>query len=242
MTSEPRIFIAAIINENQEIKLSLLQSHHLINVLRLKDGDFIETAGQNSKVFRSQIKISGKEVTALAKEEISQAVSPLKLTLLIAACKGEKNDFIIEKGTELGVSKFIFFQSEHSVGKLSENHLERFSRKAEAAASQSRRNNLPKIEIFKNLVSAELEFSGNIKILFSLSKNSRSLKPEQLPTDQILLAVGPEGDFSPLEYDYFREQGFIEASLGSNILRSETAAIAAIASVIALKSAATPFA
>lgn len=231
MASAPRIFISEPINLEQSFTLSKEQSHHLSNVLRLGLGAEFEVVGSNSRVFLAQIKESGKIISAITLRELPSQVPVTNLCLIIAACKGDKNDFIIEKGTELGVSKFIFFQSEHSAGKVSMDQLERFKRKAEAAAAQSKRNRLPEIKILKSYPELKPEITEQSRIIFSLSENSRFLSPDKLKSEDVVIAIGSEGDFSKNEYAFFRELGFFEASLGESVLRSETAAIAAIASV-----------
>lgn len=222
--------------DQSSVELSDNDAHHLIKVLRLKVGDSFQLVNENkSKVYEARLTSTNPAIAEI-KKEILQENNTLPATLIFAVCKGDKNELVVEKCTELGVSKIIFWQSERSISKLKDNKLERIEKIAYSAACQSKRTSLPNIIHCKNLKELESEISINqasTKIICSLSDNSKKLRDLELnkPT---MFAIGPEGDFTDKELNFFKEQSFIETSLGETVLRSETAAICAISAFRAL--------
>ncbi len=162
---------------------------------------------------------------------------PLKLNLAFALLKGDHNELIVLKGTELGVSRFLPFVSARTVvlpkGK-EDNKLQRLRKIAKEGAEQCRRSLIPE-------VSAYASFE-------EIAKNARGLKlfayeEEAIQGQNILdyaiageseatLLIGPEGGFTPEEAALAIDNGFIPVSLGKRILRAETAAIAGAAALL----------
>jgi 16S rRNA (uracil1498-N3)-methyltransferase len=211
---------------------------HLRKVLRLKPGDritvFDDGGWEHEAVIRS---ITGlrAEVEIVSSHHVERE-SPLHLTLALGLTKGEKLDFVIEKATELGVQVIIPFASTHAVPKLDERKIaartERWQKIALSATKQCGRMKVPEIlplTTFANLlVRAEPQA---VKLLCWEKESEQSLRQahERLgDARKLLVAIGPEGGYSPSEAELARQHGFERVHLGRRILRAETAAIAAL--------------
>jgi 16S rRNA (uracil1498-N3)-methyltransferase len=212
------------------------QVHHLKDVLRLKVGDKVT-------LFDSEGSEVGCRIMSLEKKQVNLEVNSRtepetgKVTIAIgcAVPKGPKMDDIIDKLTQLGVDIIIPLLTERVIVKLEENkenRLERWRKIALSAAEQSQRNRLPSISpitTFKDLIQEAAKY--DLKLIPNLEgarKSIRAVIPYPLPSS-ILVLIGPEGDFSPEEVLEAQQAGFIPVSFGNNILRVDTAAIAAAA-------------
>ena len=154
----------------------------------------------------------------------------------MAVCKSDKNELAVEKCTELGVSQFIFFEAKHSIAQLSDNKIKRLNRAAESAAEQSKQNQIPKISYINQNLYQELNkqlenHNSASRLICSLESKPQNISELQLESS-VIIAVGPEGDFSKDEYRFFQSQNFQAISLGNSTLRSETAAIACCARIL----------
>jgi 16S rRNA (uracil1498-N3)-methyltransferase len=171
-------------------------------------------------------------------------LNPRKSSINIACAipKKSKFDDIVDKLTQLGVDRIIPLKTERAVVKLSiqkgEARLQRWVKIALSAAQQSQRSILPQISPltdFRELIKKSTGF--NLKLIPTLEGERKTLKEALSPVlplpANILILIGPEGDFSPKEIDLALKHNFIPVSLGSTVLRVETAAIA-VASFINL--------
>ncbi|MCB0330347.1 MAG: RNA methyltransferase, partial [Bdellovibrionales bacterium] len=141
-----------------------------------------------------------------------------------------------EKATELGVAHVILCEMSRSISKFKgdgdlKSKTEKYSQVAEAAAKQSKRLDVPRITVCQKIEQAIelLNFESGQRFCCSLSSSAIPIQEISLQKRGQVLAVGPEGDFSPEEEQKLCESQFELVSLGTNVLRSETAAIAAIA-------------
>jgi RsmE family RNA methyltransferase len=158
------------------------------------------------------------------------------IALSFALCKGDKNELVCQKATELGCDYILFWQAERSIVKLSA-HSSKQSRLlsiAEGASKQSLRSTIPEVLFFKNL--SELlsfnrdKFQNNVSILAAtLSVDALPLNKSYVQLNQVNLFIGPEGDFSTSEIEMLLQHGGRQISLGPQRLRSETAAITGVA-------------
>lgn len=220
------------------------QKDHFFKVLRLRPGAKL-TAVLNDVgcVCETVITPEGDLVIESVIEASSEISAPVR-SLAFALCKGKKNEFVIEKAVELGVSTLILWQSDHSVVKPADpkslkNKMTRWQKIAEQAAAQSRKNLLPSVTYVSKAAEAIAEITRlhrpeELLIMCSIENGAKELKSLGLKRHPVHLLIGPEGDFSAREITLFKEAGFLPASLGPWVLRSETAAIAAIAQVQAL--------
>lgn len=230
---------------NDSIALSARDSHHLKTVLRFKVGAGLKLIFPGHRQIAYAVLESYKNGVAFCTIKELTAYNPQQpavSTLVIGLCKAKKNDFIIEKATELGVQSFILVHTRYSEFKFhgaadETKKLERWDILAESAANQSRQLQLPSIQIFSSL-------ADSLAVLPDESEQARfvcSLNAEAKPAlcyaplkKTAVLAVGPEGDFSPEEYELLKNQHFAPLTLGFSTLRSETATIAGLATVQAI--------
>jgi 16S rRNA (uracil1498-N3)-methyltransferase len=226
------------------------ESRHALHSLRLRPGakltlfdgcghvayGTLQPAGQSASgtaARRSRGAAAGKRAaTAMIAVERCTAVPPpgRTLTLLVAACKGPRLSWLVEKCTELGVTRLIFAEFERSVVHLAEGHDEKLQRIAIEACKQSGRAWLPQIDSGLGLEDAVGAVHSPLLVAHPDTEALPLLEwlranPE--PPDAVAGVIGPEGGLSPDEVEYLRSVGATFVRLGANILRVETAAIAA---------------
>lgn len=205
-------------NENKFI-LRESDIHHIKKVMRLKNDDLIEVVF-NNKLYHSIV----TENEFIIKEKIEINSTEFRyVNLIIPLLKEQKLDYILQKATELGVSKITLVDTERSVIKLEDKKeakkIERWISIAREAAEQSKRLDIPEIIYEKKL----LEVDG-VKIICSPT-STKSIK-NHLKTlevyDKLNIVIGPEGGLSKKEEAYYINKGFTAVSLGSRIMRAET--------------------
>jgi 16S rRNA (uracil1498-N3)-methyltransferase len=226
-----------------EVTLSESDTRHALSSLRLSLGDTLTVIDKTSgRSFEGEIVGSSIRAIVRLTKEISQRPSPSKLGgIIFGISKGEKNDLVVEKATEIGADNIILFQSAHSVVRIEDaisakKKIDRWSKIAQAAAQQSKRLSVPKIILALNdneLLSAINHHAAakNLKLLCSLIPEAVSITNNKI-TESTWVAVGPEGDFSSAEQSLLTANGFKPVTLGGNTLRAETAAIVAMGVVI----------
>jgi 16S rRNA (uracil1498-N3)-methyltransferase len=210
------------------------QLHHLKDVLRLKiDDQVMVFDGEGTRYVCRIAGLDRKQANLfiISKKDIETPGS--KITIACAIPKKAKMDEIIDKLTQLGVDTIIPMLTERVLIKpdeKKENRYERWGKIALSASEQSQRSILPvitKVTSLKELLAGSDQYS--LKLIPTLEGeriNIRLVKSAD-STANILVLIGPEGDFSPQEVNQARDCGFIPVSLGQNILRVDTAAIAA---------------
>lgn len=229
--------------ENDLISISGNDSFHLNTVLRKRSGDPIRFLDENNYCHTCKIiSISNNETTAkILNSEKRKRLALHKIDLIFPYLKGKKNDFIIQKGTELGVSNFIPFRFMNSVSKPNfDQKKDRYEKIIFSACKQSERANsplvLPELEEISDFVTKNnTDGSKMIKILLFVNEKEITIKDilseiKDLGS-HICIAIGPEGGIDKSEVEQFQKMGFQTASLGDNILRSETAVIAALSMI-----------
>ncbi|GAA4870307.1 16S rRNA (uracil(1498)-N(3))-methyltransferase [Luteimonas vadosa] len=211
---------------------------HLLRVLRLGVGDACVLFNGDGHDYDARITATGKrsaEAEIVAAREIRNE-SPLRIELLQGVARGEKMDWILQKATELGASAFVPVDSERSEVKLAgdraEKRLAHWRRVVVAACEQSGRARVPAIEAPAPLADAvaRLDGHGCRLILDPLAEGGiEALGPP--PGGRCVVAIGPEGGWSPRDRAVLAGAGFRGMRLGPRILRTETAGIAAIAAL-----------
>ena len=218
---------------NKKLILEKPSSHHLLKVLRKKEGDEIvlfdgkgnSCLGVISKIHRSKIEL---EIIDMFKKSLRSGV---EINLGQSLIKNDPFNLTIQKATELGVTSFhplITDRSELKI-KMTRNKILRWNLIARGACEQCGENWLPIIEDPIKLDRWAANVESKIKMV--LYPNSENKISDFKYKDSVSLAIGPEGDFSDYEVDSLTEKGFIPVSIGKRILRAETAAISAISSV-----------
>jgi len=227
----------------QEDKVVILGDdvHHVTKVMRFKPGDSLICAdGQGLEVLAEIISIQQKQVVCKIISKIAESREPrLQLILAQAIPKSDKMDWIIQKGTEIGVSAFIPFTSKRTVVQLNEKkeqkRLERWHKIAKEAAEQAHRGKIP--TLFSVMEWKEvLEIAkDNFAIIAYEQEKTQSLArilDQHLDKYQhIMLMIGPEGGFTEEEIEEAKAYGIVSVSLGKRILRTETAGMVAAANI-----------
>jgi len=214
---------------------------HLVRVLRAEVGQEFDIATE-AEVRRGIItSISDDRVEFALGDEHKPESTPLKstarITLALAIFKFDRMEWAIEKCTELGVARII-----PVIARRSDAHLaaaavkrqERWQRIVRQAAEQSRRSALPEITALVKLkdLASVLPAGALTRVVLAESEEDTRLGEvlhSRLSAVEVALAVGPEGGWADEELAWFRETGWVAASLGDTILRAETAAIVATA-------------
>ena len=229
-----RRFIA---DEVSGTRAALIGNHadHLVRVLRARVGqDFDIATGE--AVRRGRIlSVENSRVEFDLGEEVSSA-DLAEVTLVLAIFKFDRMEWAIEKCTELGVSRIVPVvarRTDSHLAAAARKRVERWQRIAWQASEQSRRASPPEIAAPVK-VSEALTFPATLRIVLAESEARTLLRDVVKPNavaGGVVLAVGPEGGWTEDEVQSFQKAGWISASLGSTILRAETAAMAATAVV-----------
>lgn len=232
-----RIHVDAFLAAGSEVVLPESAALHLSRVLRLAVGDECVLFNGDGNDYAARITAMGKRelrVAVAAGREVDNE-SPLAITLLQGVARGEKMDLILQKATELGVSGFIPVWSQRSEVKLDEartaKRLAHWRGVVVAACEQSGRARVPPVDAPLSLAAALQGLPQGGTRLTLDPDGARS--PASLPgsAEGFVLAVGPEGGWSPLDREQLTAAGFEGMQLGPRILRTETAGLAAIAAL-----------
>jgi 16S rRNA (uracil1498-N3)-methyltransferase len=206
-------------------------AEHLARVLRAKPGQQFDVAAEGEVRIGTVISISPDEVKFELGESI-QVPSLPSISVLLSIFKFDRLEWAIEKLTELGTTRIfpvIARRTEAHLAQAAEKRVQRWRKLALEAAQQSRRANPPEVTAPAPLHKTITELSGRRIVLWE-GEHEVSLKSALAGcTPPIALAFGPEGGWTADEIQLFEQQSWKTASLGSNILRAETAAIAAVA-------------
>jgi 16S rRNA (uracil1498-N3)-methyltransferase len=219
-------------------RAALVGSHaeHLVRVLRARVGQEFDV-GIGAGVRRGRVvNIAEERVEFELGAEVPVA-APRRVTVILSIFKFDRMAWAIEKCTELGATRIIPMIARRTQAHLAEaapKRTERWQKVARQAAEQARRIAPPEISQPMGLKEAVL-LPGAARIVLAEAGEEMPLKKALCPYSpdgEVMLALGPEGGWTEYELDLFRKTGWILASLGGNILRAETAAIAALAVVM----------
>jgi 16S rRNA (uracil1498-N3)-methyltransferase len=217
-------------NSKENDKLFLINDdiYHITRVMRMKDNSKIEVIYDNDLYICNVIINELPWVDIVSKEE--GKIDDKEIILAIPLLKEQKMDLVLQKATELGVTKIIPVIMERSIVKIDDSKevkkIDRWSKICKEASEQSKRNSIPvisKIMTLKELVKEE-----GIKIVCSTIEKENNLKKfltEHKNYDKIIIVVGPEGGISSKEEEYLVSEGFTRVSLGKRIMRVETVPI-----------------
>ena len=223
--SNIRLFFSESLSINSKSKLDKTQSHYISKVMRIKVGEnfilFNQSGEYKAKVENLvkgfvEFSIVKKLRSADASKEIWLAFTPIKLNYL---------NLMIQKATELGVTKFMPIITERTiVRKINEKRIRKIIIEA---SEQSNRLNLPELDKLKNLDEFIKENAQTTVIFGDLNSNNKKINIKG--SDPICILIGPEGDFSVKERENISKlKKIIPLNINQNILRSETAAISMI--------------
>ncbi len=229
-----RFYVSREINGDNISISDAKQLHHLKDVLRLKIDDEVIVIDIEGNEYTCLIRSLNKQEAVLT-VKVRKRAEAKKVRSTVACAipkKAEMND-IIDKLTQLGVDSIIPMETERVIVKLNdtkkEARLSHWRRIAQSAAQQSQRNSIPLIEpitSIESVVSHSQDF--DLKLIPTLSGERKHVKEvlTGCKPSNILVLIGPEGDFTPREIELAKSAGFIPVSLGDSVLRVATAAIA----------------
>lgn len=230
-----RLYIDHQITPNIEFSLTESKAHYVKHVLRLKVNSSIIIFDGSGHEYKAKItKIIKNEIAILPSQSVYKESAPFR-KIRIGQCiiKKDKMDLVLQKATELGVNDISPLLSEFSVIKLESDRIKNktlhWEKIIQSSCEQSKRNYIPTINNPETIETFIKKTSKNNCRIILNPKASKSINEINPNEKQIDLLIGPEGGFTNSEIEYAYEKGFIGVSLGSRILRSETAAIAAIA-------------
>ena len=209
-------------------------AHHLTRVLRVEAGQKFEIS-DNRNVYLAEVQAARKDLVSFAiVEPIEAARAAVRLHLIAALIRFERFEWLLEKATELGVERVTPFEAERSekgLASAAAKRLSRWTRIVREASEQSRRAHLPEISTPSNLNDALRDAHDARYVLEETSAPPilSAIPSTRHPEDRVALLVGPEGGWTDRERAAIQSSGWSSVSLGANILKTETAAVAALA-------------
>ena len=226
-----RLYHPNSIVENTIKSLSKEHGHYVANVMRLKLGSRLNFFNKDGEWESEIIFIKKDKVEVKFLKKIKQSNNASKIELAICLVKKTPMETILQKSTELGVSKIIPIISDRT--EVKELNHERAKKIVIEATEQSNQLNPPEISEVKKLKDFLKNLDSSTKLLFADVNSSNNLKNDYIKKGEGLsILIGPEGDFSPAEREsIFKNQAVIPFTLSKNILRSDTAVISAISLV-----------
>jgi 16S rRNA (uracil1498-N3)-methyltransferase len=235
-----RIYFTGELQAGRRCVLPPPQAHHAVRVLRLKAGDAVVLFNGDGAEYAAVISEAGRDrlVLEVTGRAAVDRESPLAVTLAQAVSGGERMDYTVQKAVELGAAVIQPLTAERSVVRLQG---ERAAKRAEhwqavvvASCEQCGRNRLPRVQpllMFDAYLAGEAaRRDGTLRLMLS-PRSARGLRDLDRPAGAIVLLAGPEGGFSPQEERAAEHAGFLPARVGPRVLRTETAAVAALAAM-----------
>ncbi len=237
-----RLYFPGDIADHGEYHVVAGQAHHVIHVLRLQAGaalTLFDGRGAEYAALIKRIDKSGLTLTVAERREVSRE-SPLRVVLAQGISSGERMDYTVQKCVELGIQAIQPLVTQRSVVRLSSERADKrvahWQTVAAAACEQCGRNLLPEIlpvqPLMKWLGVAQSQ-PGDARYLLSPHSSTR-LRDQTRPQHAVTLLAGPEGGWNPDETTAALGAGFTPLTLGPRVLRTETAAVAALAAMQAV--------
>jgi len=227
--SNIRLFFSATLLTDITGKLDKSQSHYLSKVMRIKENEVFSLFNRNGEWEAKILRISKNIVEFKITKQLRQKENIKELWLAFSPIKSNYQNFMIQKATELGITKFLPIIFDRTVvRKINKERLEKIIIEA---SEQSNRINVPIIEDAQDLSSFLKTNSINL-IFTDLNSNNNKIDKSKLTDNPVCIIIGPEGDFSETEREEILNfKGVQPIKINENILRSETAVISAISIV-----------
>lgn len=221
--------------QDDSVVLNEQQTHHIQNVLRMKEGKQIQLVDLSRQVFSASIVYEEERVIAQIIERIEAYVSPVHVELQACLIKGDRWDFLLQKASELGVDSIRPVQSRYCVVKIDDKDKDkkqlRWQTIVQSACEQSKRHDL--VDVLELTSLKELQSDADLKLVAyeALDEVDYSLNmalQDHPEIRSVAICIGPEGGFHPSEIEFLISIGYKCIQLGPRILRAETAAIASV--------------
>ena len=224
--SNIRLFFSKTLSADMTDRLDKSQSHYLVKVMRIKESEVFSIFNKNGEWEAKVLKISKGIVEFKTIKQLRKKESSKELWLAFSPIKSNYQNFMIQKATELGVTKFLPIIFDRTVVRKINN--ERLQKIVIEASEQSNRLNVPEIEKAQNLKNF-LNANSMDLIFTDLNSDNKKIDKLKLTDKPICIIIGPEGDFSEAEREEILSfKGVQSLKINENILRSETAVISAI--------------
>ena len=221
-----RLFFSETLSTNMSGKLDKSQSHYVNKVMRVKENEVFSLFNSSGEWEAKILNISKNIVEFNITKQLRQKETTKELWLAFSPIKSNYFNFMIQKATELGVTKFLPIVFDRTI--VRKINKERLEKVIIEAAEQSNRINVPSIEEPQSLNSF-LKNSKMDLIFTDLNTSNTKIDLNQLTSNPTCVIIGPEGDFSEVERQEILEFNGVQAiKINENILRSETAVISAI--------------
>jgi 16S rRNA (uracil1498-N3)-methyltransferase len=229
--STVRLYYPENIIENSTSLLSKEHTHYIVNVMRLKRGSKINFFNKEGEWLSEIVFLDKDRVEIKFLNKIKESFPASNIELAICLVKKNPMEIILQKATELGVSRIIPIISERT--EVKDLNLDRANKITIEATEQSNQLNPPKINQMINLKNFINSISKETKLFFADINSKYALSSKDLEgIKNISILIGPEGDFSPSERELIlKKSNVIPFSLSKNILRTDTAVISAISLV-----------
>ncbi len=228
MSGRKRFFIEKLDYPRQtEAILSGEEFIHAKTVQRVEEGSEICLLDGSGREYTALVvKVDKRSLTAHITGAYDGEKEPkTHVYLLCGALKGDKTELVVQKATELGVSKVGVFNSDYCSAFMNHNKLERLCKVAREAAKQCMRSRAPEVVYFDDFESAVKSAKQYDNKLFACEFADKSDADISQISGSTALVVGSEGGFSESEFAFAKSEGFAGVTLGKRILRAETAAI-----------------
>jgi 16S rRNA (uracil1498-N3)-methyltransferase len=229
----PRIFTSLDIESGIEVELDEAASRHVITVLRMETGRPLILFDGSGGEFQAELVATTKKKATVRVDEYQEIEreSPLHTHLAVGISRGERFDFVLQKATELGVSRITpLFTSRCEVklqGERLEKRVHSWQRIIQAACEQCNRNTLPQLDRPQRIT--DFQSDSDLKLVLH-HRASQALKDFAAP-ENVCLLIGPEGGLAASEIEAAQVQGYKPLVLGPRVMRTETAPIVALANL-----------
>lgn len=245
MSSTPRFFVPPSAIQSDIVTLPSDAAHHAVAVLRMREGEEIVVHDNTGDGYRCRLsRIQSKAVAATIESRYTVPTEPAtRITVgQVLPKTGEKIEQVLQHGTEVGAAGFVLFQSERSVARMEqkdkiEKRIERWQGIVQGAAEQSGRGRLPTVEWERHAPDITRRI-GEWDAAITLHEGATLTLRDALQSERVahatrlLILVGPEGGFSDGEVAAFSGAGAFSVMLGARVLRTETAALVALAQIL----------
>jgi len=233
--SPPRLFSTVALRPDTDIVLGAEQARYVGRVLRLRPGDELIVFDGSGGEYAATLGSVSKQALNLAVGKCNDrdVESPLRIRLVQGVSKGEKMDLVVQKATELGVARISPVLTDFSVVKLAAERAEKrhqhWQKVAQSACEQCGRNIVPIVDSPQSMLAWFGDNAGSESVQLILRPDADDSLPGIAMHDtEVTILIGPEGGFSDAEYERAEAAGLRSVRLGPRVMRTETAAIAAI--------------